>query len=137
MKHFNDRRSVVVALALVLTLVGPVLARTQATPPASTPVNVGGEWTVYIELRQQAMFRGSLVQVGTKLSGFMGNETAEYPLTGSVEGDQVKFSWSIFEGGEKITIAITGKFDKEAITGTATLGELEGVEVYGQRTSKS
>jgi hypothetical protein len=136
MKHFNHARWGVV-FALLFTLIVPVLTAQGTTPSPATGVNVAGEWTIYLGLRQPAMFRGSLVQEGTKLSGFMGNETAEYPLTGSVQGDQMKFSWAIFEGGEKIVIAVTGKFDKEAIAGTATIGELEDIEVTGQRTSKT
>ena len=117
-----------------LTLLAALLGAPQA--PATTPTSVAGEWTIYLGLRQPAMFRGSLAQEGAKLAGVMGNETAEYPVKGSVEGTQMKLVWTVYEAGEKVDITVTAKFEREAITGTATIGDIEEVEVTGQRTSK-
>lgn len=106
----------------------------QAPEPRAS---VAGEWTIYLQLSKAAMFRGQLAQDGAKLAGFMGNETAEFPVTGTIEGSQMKLTWSILEAGEEIKITVTGKFEREMLTGTAKIGELEDIEVNGQRTSKA
>ena len=134
-----SRITAAAVLLVALFAAAPVFSQgTQGTQQAPAErASVGGEWTVYLELNQTATFRGSLVQDGAKLAGIMGNETAEYPVTGTVEGTQMKFTWFIYEGGEKIVITVTGKFEREGLTGTATVGELEGIVVTAQRTSKA
>jgi hypothetical protein len=117
--------------ALLPNVAAPLRAQTQ-----NAPVSLSGEWVVYLSTPNAAPWRGALAQEGTKIAGYMGNETAEYPVTGSYDGSQVKFKWSIVEAGEDIEISITGKFDREAITGTATVGEVEDVPVTAQRTSR-
>ena len=125
--------------ALFLLSAAPVFTRgvhgAQQAPAARA--SVAGEWTIYLELQQEAMFRGSIVQDGGKLTGVMGNETAEYPVAGTVEGTEMKLVWSIYEQGEKVQISVTAKFEREGLTGTAKIGQLEGIEVFGQRTSKA
>jgi hypothetical protein len=112
----------------------PANALRAQTP--SAPVNLSGEWVVYLSTPNATPWRGAIAQEGTKLSGYLGNETAEYPLTGTYDGSDVKFKWSIVEAGEDIVISVTGKFDREAITGTATVGDVEDVPVTAQRTSR-
>lgn len=134
MKH----TTVVTVLLAALAIAAPAPIDAQGAPQAPTPapVNVAGEWTITLETRRQAVFRGAMDQKGTRLSGYMGDEAAEYPLTGSVDGDSVKISWTLEQFGEKIVITVTGKFEKEAIAGKAALGTLDTVEAYAQRTAK-
>ncbi len=102
---------------------------------ASAQSKIDGEWTIYLGTRKPAMFKGALSQTGQKVSGFFGDETAEYPVTGTIVGSDVKFVFSFYEGGDTIKVSVTGKFEREAITGTARMGDLD-VEVNCQRTSQ-
>ena len=125
---------------LLLVSAGPAFA--QGVPRARTAqttsdatVNVGGEWTFNLDTPKPTVFRAGFRQEGKKVTGYMSNEVAEYPLTGTVEGSQVKLTWSQYEGGEKIEIVITGTFEREAITGTAKIGDIAQVGVSAQRTA--
>jgi hypothetical protein len=111
----------------------------QAPPPAAAAANadVAGEWTVTLYTRQEAIFRGAIDQsTAGKLKGYMGDEGAEYPLTGTVEGTQVKVTWTMIEVGKDLPITLTGKFEKNEISGTATIGDLAKVEFAALRTAK-
>lgn len=132
--HFLLRT--ITAAALLLGLFVGSSRTTSAQGQAAAAVNISGEWVVYVATPNAAPWRGALEQRGAKIVGYMSNETAEYPVTGTIEGDQVKFSWSVYEAGDKVEIKITGKFDKEAITGTANVGDIEEVEATAQRTAK-
>jgi hypothetical protein len=110
----------------------------QTPPPAAAAANADatGEWTVTLYTPQEAIFRGAIAQAaGGKLKGYMSDEGAEYPLTGTVEGTQVKFTWTVIEAGQDIPITLTGKIERNEIAGTATIGEYAKVEFAAQRTS--
>jgi hypothetical protein len=121
-----------VAIAwIVLAGSNRLLAQQAAAPP-----NISGEWIVYLATPNAAPWRGALEQQGGKIVGYMGNETAEYPVTGTIEGTEVKFGWSLYEAGEKVDIRITGKYERESISGTAKIGAIEEVQVTAQRTGQ-
>jgi hypothetical protein len=133
LKHTN----VVVVLLAALILASAAPVRISAQGAAQTPANVAGEWTFTFDTRNQAVFRGAIGQSGARLNGYMGDETAEYPITGTVDGNSVKIIWTIEQSGQKVVFTVTGKFDGgSAIAGRATVGTLAEVDVVGMRTAK-
>ena len=130
--------SYLAALVLVAAAVAPLRSQgggaTQTPPPARA--NVAGDWMIYLSTMQPTMFRGAIAQAGEKLTGYMGNEAAEFPIKGTVEGVDVKFSWTIIEGGEDVEITITGKIEKESMSGRAKIGRYADVEMSGQRVGQ-
>ena len=63
-------------------------------------------------------------QQGTKLSGHLTSDNGEFPLTGSLEGNQIQIRWSIPDGAATLAIAFTGKIDGNSIEGTVKVGTL-------------
>lgn len=117
-------------LAPAIEAAAPQAGQTEA------PVSAAGEWNITLEANQPQPFRGAMDQQGTKLTGYMGDEIAEYPVTGTVQGTTITFGWSMFQRGEEVKIVVTGKLDKENFTGTAKIGNYaDGVKVSGQRTA--
>ena len=131
--------SKVLALAVALVLVSQATSLVTAGSPQATqteaPASAAGEWNINLEANQPQPFRGAMDQQGAKLSGYMGDEIAEYPLTGTVQGATITFTWSMFQRGEEIKIVVTGKLEKDNFTGTAKIGNYaSSVAVTGQRT---
>ena len=108
-------------------------AALQATQ-TEAPAAAAGEWNINLDANQPQPFRGAMDQQGAKLTGYMGDEIAEYPLTGTVQGATITFGWSMFQRGEEIKIVVTGKLEKDTFTGTAKIGNYANVAVTGQRT---
>ena len=50
-------------------------------------------------------------QAGTKLTGTYKGQLGEAPVTGTVDGDKVEFSFEVSPAGDKIAIKYTGTVD--------------------------
>src|SRR6476660_3390666 len=82
--------------------------------------DISGKWNMTVE---SDMGTGTPVfvfkQVGEKLSGTYAGQLGEAPLTGTVKGDSVEFSFEVSPGGDKITAKYTGKLESpSAMKGT-------------------
>jgi len=66
----------------------------------------------------------TLKQAGEKLTGHYSSATlGEADLTGTVTGDQVKFSFNAAAQGAQLVVTYTGKVDgKDSMKGTVDLG---------------
>lgn len=94
-----------------------------AQPLAQTDLT--GDWEVRLTTPSGPIeFEMYLDQKDTALSGRMTNPSGEFPLTGTVKGDQVKFSWTLPDGAEFLEIVFTGRIVGEAIRGNAQLGRI-------------
>jgi hypothetical protein len=117
------------AAVLVLPLLGVVSAFAQA--------NAAGEWAVmFIAPSGPMEFVMYINQEGTRLSGRLTSDTGEFPLTGTLEGNQIKISWSLPERGAILAITFTGKIDGDSIEGTAKLGTLGEGPMSAERTAQ-
>ena len=111
----------------------PALAQSQPAKPA--PVEVAGDWTVSFETPRENTVQMVLRQKGEKLEGYIGTERGEIPLTGTVEGNQMRVVWTVYEGGDKVDMVFAGKVEKELWEGTAK--SLYGTgAMWGQRIAK-
>ena len=64
-------------------------------------------------------------QEGEKLTGSYKGQLGEAPLTGTVKGADVKFSFKLNAQGQDLAITYTGKIEgKDSMKGTAAYGEL-------------
>lgn len=85
--------------------------------------DVTGEWDAsYVTPLGPQDLKIYLTQEGPRLSGHTTSEFGEGQVRGSINGADVKFSWSEVDGGKTIEIVITGKVDGDTITGTASVG---------------
>jgi hypothetical protein len=99
-----------------------------APPPAasSAAANISGAWDFAVETSAGS---GSPIftfkQEGENLSGTYKGQFGEAPLTGTVKGDDVKFSIKISAQGQNMTVTYAGKITgKDSMKGTAAFGEL-------------
>jgi len=99
-----------------------------------TTANVGGEWAVTLTLPLgESWFNMFIVQKDTQLTGYMLNESGQFDLKGTITRDQVKFQWDYPDGGKILTIAFTGKVDRNTISGTAKVGNVGEGAMSAQR----
>jgi hypothetical protein len=86
--------------------------------------DVTGEWDAMYQtpLGPQEL-KMYLTQEGPRISGHTTSEFGEFQIRGSINGSDVKLSWTEVDAGKELLIAVTGKVDGDKITGTAKLGD--------------
>jgi hypothetical protein len=145
MWEIKSRISILVGSVLALSihpsyLSGPSGARALPLPgavPAFAQANATGEWALTFTAPSGPMeFVMYIDQEGTKLSGHLTADTGEYPLTGTLEGNQIKITWSLPDRGAILAITLTGKIDGDSIVGTAKLGTLGEGPMSAERTAQ-
>jgi len=100
-------------LALVLAVSAPTFAQT----------TVAGDWDLTINSPQGAnTVKVTFKQSGEKVEGLFKSPQGELPFTGTMTGDELKFSFSIPFQGQPLEIAMTGKVEAAAMTGKANFG---------------
>jgi hypothetical protein len=99
-----------------------------ATPAAPSPGanNISGAWDFAVETGGGSGSPSfTFKQDGETLTGTYKGQFGEGPLTGTVKGDDVKFSLNLSAGGQSMTVVYTGKITgKDSMKGTVALGEL-------------
>jgi hypothetical protein len=104
--------------------------------PASAQANVAGEWAVSFATPLGEMeFTMFVTQNGAKLTGHLTSDIGEFPLKGTVDGNQVTIDWTLNDAGKALDITFTGKVDGARITGTAKLGNVGQGPFSAERTS--
>jgi hypothetical protein len=87
--------------------------------------SVTGTWNATVETGQGS---GNPVftfkQDGEKLTGNYKGTFGEAPLTGTVKGSDISFSFKVDVQGQAFEVTYTGKIDGANMKGTAKLGEL-------------
>jgi hypothetical protein len=105
-----------------------------AAAPAAAPssaaqaggMNVSGEWNVTVETSAGSGSPSfTFKQDGETLTGTYKGQFGESPLTGTVKGNDIKFTIKINAQGQELTIEYSGKIEsKDSMKGTVKLGEL-------------
>ena len=111
----------------------PALAQSQPAKPA--PAEVAGDWTVTFETPRENTVQMVIRQKGEKLEGYIGTERGEIPLTGTVDGNQMRIVWTVYEAGDRVDMVFSGKVEKEQYEGTAKSVYGTG-NMWGQRITK-
>src|SRR5438067_90053 len=91
--------------------------------PAFAQSNITGDWDVTINSPQGAnTSRVNFKQDADKLNGLFKSPAGELPFTGTVDADEVKFTFTINFQGMPLDIKMTGKVAGEQIAGKADFG---------------
>ena len=100
-------------LALVLLGAAPAFAQTP----------IAGDWDMTINSPQGSnTVKVTFKQDGEKVDGLFKSPQGELPFTGTLAGDELKFTFSIPFQGQPLEIAMTGKVEAAAMTGKASFG---------------
>ena len=103
-------------LSTLLTLVLLVSA-------AIAQTSVAGDWDGSFNTPGGARpFKLVLAVDGEKLTGTVKRANGDVPLTGTIKGDVVNFSYTISYGGNDLTLMYSGKVAGDSMSGTVSFG---------------
>jgi len=86
--------------------------------------SIAGEWDAAMNTPGGVRnFKIVFTVDGEKLTGTVKRSTGDVPLTGTIKGKDVQFSYNIKYGENDLTISMTGKLDGDNIAGTVFFGE--------------
>lgn len=103
-------------LAMLFTLV--------PTASAADNANVAGEWAITVESPQGTGTPSVVLkQDGETLTGTYKGRMGETPLTGTIKGNDIKFSIKVSPQGQDLVIEYSGTVDGDTMKGKAKFGE--------------
>ena len=107
------KKGFVIALVAFVLSVGVAVAQT----------SVAGEWDGSFNTPGGARpFKLTFVVDGEKLTGTAKRPTGDVPITGTIEGDAINFSYTISYGGNDLTLMYSGKVSGDSMSGTVSFG---------------
>ena len=105
---------------------------------AFAETDVAGNWRVEFTVPTgEVGVNMTINQSGRTLTGRVINEDGEFPLKGSIDGDQITVSWTVPEQGEPMEIVMKGTVSGEYIDGTARLGNVGEGSLSARRVSRN
>ena len=105
-------------LALAITAPAPV--------QQDTALDVAGVWALTVETAQGTGNPSvTFKQDGEKLTGTYASQIfGEQPITGSIKGNALTFSFTASLEGNKLTITYSGTVEKDTMKGKVAFGDL-------------
>ena len=118
-------------------LVALPLSRAEDKPAAPAPAataEVAGTWHCEIETPQgKGTPTFTFTQDGTKLTGHYQGFFGEAPVTGSVQGDAITFTFKASGQNGEVEMTYTGTVAGDTMKGKAKLGDFGDADFTGQR----
>ena len=99
------------------------------------PLDVSGAWALSVETDAGTGTPGlTLKQEGETLTGTYTSQVfGEQPVTGTIKGDAITFSFSGTFEGTTFTVTYSGTVENDAMKGTVTLGDAAEGTFTGRR----
>lgn len=98
------------------------LAAFAAVPPASAQ-SVAGEWNASMDTPGGTRQFKIIFQVtGDTLGGTVKRATGDVPLSGTIKGTAVNFSYTIEYGGNPLVLTVAATLNGDSMAGTIDLG---------------
>jgi D-glucosaminate-6-phosphate ammonia-lyase len=92
-------------------------------PPAAKVTDVSGTWELNVESPMGSRASDAVfTQTGATLGGKMVSSRGEVPLTGSIEGEAIKFGINVNVQGQDLQIDYTGTVTGDTMSGTVVFG---------------
>jgi hypothetical protein len=114
-----------------------VLVCLLAFAPLTAQTDVAGEWAVSFSTPSgPAEFTMYVNQEGTRLSGRLTSDAGEFPLRGTIDGENVTIVWSMPDAGRTLEITFKVKLQGDQMSGTAKLGDRGEGPMSGERTGR-
>src|SRR4026209_1156338 len=96
----------------------------QATQAKDAPIDVSGTWNFQVEIGgNTGTPTMTFKQEGEKLTGRYTGQLGEAPLTGTLKGNAIEFSFDISIEGNTVRIIYAGTVEKDSMKGTAKFGD--------------
>jgi hypothetical protein len=112
-------KSAVVAAFVIATLLAAAPAF------AADTAKVAGDWNFTIETPNgPGTPTASFKQDGENLTGTYKGRFGESPLTGTIKGNEIKFSVKITTPNGELVVAYSGTVDGDSMKGTVKFGEI-------------
>jgi hypothetical protein len=122
----NRLRLAIVALALLVAA------------PAFAQTSIAGDWDLTINSPQGAnTTKVTFKQDGEKVNGLFKSPMGELPFTGTLTGDELKFSFQVNFQGTPLDIAMTGKVSDSEIAGKANFGGMADGDWTAKRSDSA
>src|SRR6187455_2003809 len=124
-------------IAIVLFVVSLVGFQAPAQKPALTSVT--GKWNVTLEMQSgTASPTLDLTQQGEKLTGVYEGRYGKFPLTGTVKGGKIEFSFKMNAEGTDVVMTYTGQVASDflAMKGVAHLDQMGDANWTAKRAEK-
>jgi len=120
-------RTLSAVLAVALLVVAPAAAQSTLT----------GEWAIAFVSPNGGHddYTLYLTQEGPRLSGHLTSQYGETPVKGTVNGDDVKLTWTTVENRKPIELSVTAKVKGESMNGTIRIGDVGQGPFSAERTS--
>ncbi|HMO81472.1 MAG TPA: hypothetical protein PKD24_11850 [Pyrinomonadaceae bacterium] len=110
------RKAYLLSFLVIGLLVGSVQAQ----------VSVAGEWDGSFNTPGGPRPLKFVLEVdGEKLTGTVKRPSGDLPLTGTIKGDKIEFSYTINYGGNDLTLFFSGKVDGDKMGGIVTIGSTD------------
>jgi hypothetical protein len=108
----------------------------QPQPRAQTATDVTGEWEASYQtpLGSQEL-KIYLTQEGPRISGHTSSEFGESPLRGTMNGQDIQFTFQSTDGGRAVDVRVTAKVEGEGMRGTAKIGDRAEGAFTAERTA--
>jgi hypothetical protein len=108
-----------------------------AVGTAAAQADAAGEWTVsFATPSGPAEFTMYVAQEGARLTGRLTSDAGEFPLRGTVDGDNVTITWTLPDAGRLLAVTFTAKITGDEMSGTARLGDRGQGPFSGQRIGR-
>src|SRR5688572_10267434 len=105
--------------------------------PAAAQTDVSGEWAVTFSAPTGPVeITMYVAQQGPKLTGRLTSEAGEFPLRGTIEGDEVTITWSFPDAGRTIEITFEARAEGERMRGVAKLAGSGQGPMSAERTGQ-
>lgn len=116
MEFFMKKGFISTLFIIGLIMIGAGISNAQTA-------NVAGEWEGQFNTPGGARPFKLVFEVdGEKLSGKVLRSTGDVPVTGTIKGDKIEFSYSINYGGNALTMFFTGTVSGDSMGGNISFG---------------
>ncbi|HTR76914.1 MAG TPA: hypothetical protein VMH39_02350 [Gemmatimonadaceae bacterium] len=116
-------KSLLLVLALGMCAVGESAVAQAAKPVTATPKSIAGEWDAEMGTPGGIVTFKIVFKVdSTKLSGTVKRAAGDVPLAGTVNGDQVSFTYTIDYNGNPLDLTMSATVTGDTMKGRVNMG---------------
>jgi hypothetical protein len=102
----------------------------------SAQKSIAGEWDAEFNTPGGPQPLGLIFKVdGEKLTGTAKRSRGDVPITGTIKGEDITFSYTIDYNGNPVTLTFTGKVKGDAMSGTVSFNDSASDEWSAKRSA--